>query len=327
MCTHVAVLRKGRIVESGPTRAVLSGPQHPYTRGLIASVPRIAVPGIPPGLDDAAIEAFERGETTRARRGRRADAPGAHRYGEGAGDPRLDGGLPAQARSGHRTTVQGVDLDVHAGEIVALVGESGSGKSTIANVVAGLQKREAGRLTLTGSTALEPTVARRGKAARQAIQFIFQNADTSLNPRRTVRDAVARPVRLFNIRGQSVEAALAEVDLPSSFAERLPGQLSGGQRQRVGIARAMAAEPSLVLADEIVSALDVSVQSSILRLMDRLSGRRTSASSSSPMTSPSYARWPTASWCSTSVASWRRDASATSSARCAIPTRSSCGTR
>jgi peptide/nickel transport system ATP-binding protein len=171
-------------------------------------------------------------------------------------------------------TVEDVDLDVYASEIVALVGESGSGKSTIANVVAGLQEREAGTLTLTGSTALAPAVSRRAKAARQAIQFIFQNADTSLNPRQNVRRAISRPLRLFGVAGQSVEAALTEVGLPASYAERLPGQLSGGQRQRVGIARAVVAQPALVLADEIVSALDVSVQSSILRLMDRLAHER-----------------------------------------------------
>jgi peptide/nickel transport system ATP-binding protein len=270
MCTHVAVMRKGRIVESGPTPDVLSRPQHPYTQGLIASVPRIAVPGIPPSLDDAAIDAFERGEVVEAIKG----GVYVRRTPTGTAKVLEIRDLTVDYRHRHvpgtGPTVQGVDLDVHVGEIVALVGESGSGKSTIANVVAGLQKRESGTLTLTGTTTLEPIVARRTKAVRQAIQFIFQNADTSLNPRRTVRDAVSRPLRLFDIRGHSVEEALAEVDLQSTFSERLPGQLSGGQRQRVGIARAVAAEPSLVLADEIVSALDVSVQSSILRLMDRL---------------------------------------------------------
>ncbi|MFG2106490.1 ABC transporter ATP-binding protein [Micromonospora chersina] len=270
MCTHVAVLRKGRIVESGPTRDVLSRAQHPYTRGLIASVPRIAAPGIPPSLDDAAIDAFDRGEVTDPA----TDTVQVRRAPTGTAKVLEIRNLTVDYRHKHvpgtGPTVQGVDLDVHAGEIVALVGESGSGKSTIANVVAGLQKRETGTLTLASTTALEPTVARRSKAVRQAIQFIFQNADTSLNPRRTVRDAVSRPLRLFDVRGRSVEAALADVELQSSFSERLPGQLSGGQRQRVGIARAVAAEPKLVLADEIVSALDVSVQSSILRLMDRL---------------------------------------------------------
>ncbi|BCY13976.1 ABC transporter ATP-binding protein [Actinoplanes sp. L3-i22] len=266
MCTHIAVLRRGRIVESGPTRDVLSGPRHPYTRGLIASVPRIAVPGIPPSLDDAAID---RGEE-------QTETPLLVRQPPTETATVLEiRGLSVDYRPRHvpgtGPTVQDVDLDVSAGEIVALVGESGSGKSTIANVVAGLQRHEAGTLTLGGDTPLAPTVAKRTRDVRQAVQFIFQNADTSLNPRRTVRDSVNRPLRLFDIRGRSVESALAEVDLAAGYAERLPGQLSGGQRQRVGIARAMAAEPSLVLADEIVSALDVSVQSSILRLMDRLS--------------------------------------------------------
>ncbi|MEV6349144.1 ABC transporter ATP-binding protein [Actinoplanes sp. NPDC051851] len=256
MCTHIAVLRDGRIVESGPTRTVLSEPAHAYTRGLIASVPRIAVPGIPPSIDgtDALTVREAPTGTAKVLEVRDLTVDYRHKHVPGTGP-----------------TVHGVELDVHAGEIVALVGESGSGKSTIANVIAGLQRREAGTLTLSGATTLEPTVARRTKPVRQAVQFIFQNADTSLNPRRTVRNAVDRPLRLFDVRGRSVEKTLAEVDLDGGFAERLPGQLSGGQRQRVGIARAMAAEPTLVLADEIVSALDVSVQSSILRLMDRLS--------------------------------------------------------
>ncbi|WP_125609991.1 ABC transporter ATP-binding protein [Specibacter cremeus] len=268
MCTHVAVLRQGKVVESGPTKDVLAHPSHPYTRGLLASVPRINAPGIPPSLDDAVIDAYERGETLPA-----AESAVYERTAPVGTPPVLTvRGLTVDYnRKPHGApTVLDVDLDVHAGEIVALVGESGSGKSTIANVIAGLQGTKAGVLTLDGETELAATVPRRAKAVRRAIQIIFQNADTSLNPRQTVRDAVNRPLRLFGIRGSSVEAALADVDLPGSFAQRLPGQLSGGQRQRVGIARAVAAGPSLVLADEIVSALDVSVQSSILRLMDRL---------------------------------------------------------
>ncbi|WP_054010101.1 ABC transporter ATP-binding protein [Arthrobacter sp. ERGS1:01] len=271
MCSQVAVLRRGKVVEFGSTRSVLKNPTHPYTKGLLASVPRVTVPGIPPSLDDAAIDAFDNGGDMPV-----VDTELFQRVAPQGTAPVLSiRGLSVdynrKPKPGSAPTVLDVDLDVHAGEIVALVGESGSGKSTIANVVAGLQKRQTGELTLDGTTELAPTVAHRAKGVRRAIQIIFQNADTSLNPRRSVRDAVTRPLRLFNVKGLSAEEALAEVGLPGNFGQRLPGQLSGGQRQRVGIARAVSAGPTLVLADEIVSALDVSVQSSILRLMDRLS--------------------------------------------------------
>ncbi|MFQ4150296.1 ABC transporter ATP-binding protein [Arthrobacter sp. LAPM80] len=270
MCNRIAVMRRGKIVEQGDTTTVLNKPQHPYTQGLLASVPRVTVPGIPPSLDDAAIDAFETDGEMRAV----DNTLYVRQAPEGTELVLSIRGLSVdynrKPKPGSAPTVMDVDLDVHAGEIVALVGESGSGKTTIANVVAGLQSRQAGELTLNGSMELAPTVARRAKGVRRAVQLIFQNADTSLNPRRTVRDAVSRPLRLFNVEGKTAVEALAEVGLPANFTERLPGQLSGGQRQRVGIARAVVAGPSLVLADEIVSALDVSIQSSILRLMDRL---------------------------------------------------------
>ncbi len=270
MCSQVAVLRQGKVVESGATRTVLRNPVHPYTKGLLASVPRISVPGIPPSLDDAAIDAFENGAEMAA-----VDSSLYERVApQGAAPVLTIRGLSVdynrKPKPGSAPTVLDVDLDVHAGEIVALVGESGSGKSTIANVVAGLQGRQSGELMLNSTTELAPSVAHRAKGVRRAVQIIFQNADTSLNPRRTVRDAITRPLRLFKVKGLTAEQALAEVGLPANFTQRLPGQLSGGQRQRVGIARAVSAGPALVLADEIVSALDVSVQSSILRLMDRL---------------------------------------------------------
>ncbi|GHG59904.1 ABC transporter ATP-binding protein [Sinomonas cellulolyticus] len=273
LCSDVAVMRQGRVVESGPTAQVLSRPQHPYTRGLIASIPRIAAPGIPPSLDETVLEAHERGQQAEPRTDVQVRRPpaGTRKVLEIRG---LTVDYRRKPSPGTGPTVEDVDLDIFAGEIVALVGESGSGKSTIANVVAGLQTREAGTLTLEDGEKLGDTASRRPRPIRKAIQMIFQNADTSLNPRHTVGDAVGRPARLFGLRGRSVEAALAEVDLPATFSARLPGQLSGGQRQRVGIARAIVAEPTLVLADEIVSALDVSVQSSILRLMDRLSVER-----------------------------------------------------
>jgi peptide/nickel transport system ATP-binding protein len=271
MCTDVAVLRRGEIVEAGATRDVLANPKHPYTRGLVASVPRIDIPGIPPSMDQDAIDAGE--DWVQDQEVYRRIAP------QEAVPVLSVESLSIDYRRKHipgtGATVQDVSFTVNAGEVVALVGESGSGKSSIANAIAGLQKTAGGRITLAaggaGGGELAKTVSGRPKNLRQAIQLIFQNADTSLNPRQSVQTAIQRPINLFSVKNASVPQALAEVDLPASYAQRLPGQLSGGQRQRVGIARAVAAAPSLVLADEVVSALDVSVQSSILRLMDDLS--------------------------------------------------------
>ncbi|WP_051389421.1 dipeptide ABC transporter ATP-binding protein [Arthrobacter sp. 35W] len=267
MCTDIAVLREGRIVESGATRRVLAQPQHPYTQGLVYSVPRVDVPGIPPSMDTAAIDAGI--QSTGEREVYVRTAPSGTPPVLQVRDLSID--YRRRPVPGTGPTVQGVSFDVNASEIVALVGESGSGKSTIANAIAGLQRTEAGTMVLAGGADLARTVSARPKGIRQAVQLIFQNADTSLNPRKTVHAAIARPLQLFGIKKTTVAQSLAEVDLPLGFAQRLPGQLSGGQRQRVGIARAIAAGPSLVLADEIVSALDVSVQSSILRLMDTMS--------------------------------------------------------
>ncbi|OOP61109.1 hypothetical protein BMF89_13990 [Arthrobacter sp. SRS-W-1-2016] len=278
MCTDIALLRKGAVVESGLTRSILAQPQHAYTRGLIDSVPRIDTPGIPPGMDQAVIDAgtVREGAVELYIRTPPREAKPVLTVRDLTIDYRK------RPVPGTGPTVQDVSFEVNAGEIVALVGESGSGKSTIANAIAGLQKSEGGQMSLTGAGDgsanhresggnLARTVSSRPKRLRQAVQLIFQNADTSLNPRHSVRTAIARPLTLFGVKGATVERALEEVELPASFAQRLPGQLSGGQRQRVGIARAIAAGPSLVLADEVVSALDVSVQSSILRLMDTLS--------------------------------------------------------
>ena len=255
MCTHVAVLHDGELVEFGPTREVLASPVHEYTRGLISSVPRIDRPGIPPAAEhDTLVQRMPPAQSVPVLT---------------VTDLTID--YRRKPTPGSGPTVQGVNLTVNAGEVVALVGESGSGKSTIANAIAGLQKIERGSITLNGGDDLSSTVAKRSKPLRQAVQLIFQNADTSLNPRKSVGAAIQRPISLFGIEGATAQRALTEVHLPESYSERLPGQLSGGQRQRVGIARAIAAAPSLVLADEIVSALDVSVQSSILRLVDDMS--------------------------------------------------------
>lgn len=271
MADEVAVMHDGRIVEQAAVGEVLRRPRHPYTRVLLASAPR---------LDDAGlIEIAEDG--TRTIRPRPE-----------LGDPALvvDGNaVDVTYGRGRRAkrAVAGVDIKIRRGEILALVGESGSGKSTLAWAVAGLHPISAGTLHYTGGSEQDtdyvgqgPTeadlslpVRKRPLDLRRRIQLAFQNADTALNPRVSVGTSLARPLRLFKVVpsdqvGERKRELMTQVDLPDSFLRRLPGQLSGGQRQRVGIARALAGDPSIIVADEITTALDVSVQAQVLRLLD-----------------------------------------------------------
>jgi peptide/nickel transport system ATP-binding protein len=168
------------------------------------------------------------------------------------------------------------DLTFHigSGETFALVGESGSGKSTVARAISGLLAPRAGRMVFDGAE-LPGAVADRRPELRRRIQYIFQNPDASLNPRARVVETLARPLALFfGLRGAgargAIDAALGDVQLDTSYARRFPDELSGGERQRVAIARALVARPDLLICDEILSALDVSVQAGILALLGRL---------------------------------------------------------
>jgi peptide/nickel transport system ATP-binding protein len=172
--------------------------------------------------------------------------------------------------------VDGVSFEIQAGETLALVGESGCGKTTVSRAIAGLIEPTEGVLSYEGEQLAE-TAQKRPRRVRRKLQMVFQNPESSLNPRHTIGAALERPLSLLTDmskqqREERVSELLTMVNLSPSYAERYPRQLSGGEKQRVGIARAFAANPDLVICDEPVSALDVSVQAAILNLFNRLQG-------------------------------------------------------
>ncbi len=249
----VSVIHEGRIVESGPVAGVFRAPQHAYTRQLMAAVPRpeirIAVPEPAPAEPLLQV----RGVSVR--------------YGAEGWLTRLLG-RESQPFYGARD----VSFAVQPGELLGLVGASGSGKSTMAQVISGLRD-------FTGSVRFGGRdFTARGefdRAYRRDVQIVFQHPDSSLNPRQTIGTILSRPLRLYGLCpsgkvAERVRELLEMVLLPADFATRYPHQLSGGQKQRVAIARAFAAEPKLVICDEITAALDVSVQAAVARLLTDL---------------------------------------------------------
>jgi peptide/nickel transport system ATP-binding protein len=306
LADHVAVMYAGRIVERGPRDAIFSTPRHPYTRKLLRAVPDLegkrAVVGIPgraplPGNRpdgcffaprcDLAIDrckesfpeatAFESEHLVHCFRA--ADAPaelptvGEESAATQPGDVVLSV-TSLDAKYGSHQTLHDVEVSVSRNECVALVGESGSGKTTLARCIAGLHSDYTGDVVLD-TKRLPESARKRSSQARKEIQYVFQNPYASLNPRRTVGQTIARQLQLF-FPGSSRDTArrvgdcLERVSLSAGAANRFPDQLSGGERQRVAIARALAAEPSLLVCDEVTSALDVSVQAAIVDLLRQL---------------------------------------------------------
>lgn len=164
-----------------------------------------------------------------------------------------------------------ITIDLPAGQTLAVVGESGSGKSTLARVITGLLPASQGRLTFAGRT-LSPDLGGRTRDDLREIQMIYQMADTAMNPRHTVGTIIGRPLTLyFGLRGEArdkrVQELLDQIEMGEGYADRYPAELSGGQKQRVCIARALAANPKLIICDEVTSALDPLVADGILKLL------------------------------------------------------------
>jgi peptide/nickel transport system ATP-binding protein len=189
---------------------------------------------------------------------------------------------------GGQSVLEGITLGLRFGETLAVVGESGSGKSTLLRAISGLLRPSAGEVRLHSAardlppTTLEPNVEGRQLETLRRIQFVFQNPRSSLNPRHTVSQILSRPLQLYwnwspKRRRDRVAELLDSVRLDRGYLDRLPSQLSGGEQQRVAIARAFAAEPDLLLCDEVTSALDVSVRASVIELLERLREERGTA--------------------------------------------------
>ncbi|MEZ5793216.1 dipeptide ABC transporter ATP-binding protein [Albidovulum sp.] len=257
VCDDLLVMRRSKLVESGRVGDIIRAPKHEYTARLIASHPdRLParpldeVPDAAPLVEARSVEI---------------------RYGERSLADLITG------REGGFVAVRDVSFGVRPGESLGIVGESGSGKTTLARALVGLVKPGSGTLMFDGKPA-DPTGPGRIAYLRD-MQLIYQHPYEALNPRMSVQSAIAEPLRRHRLCPRDRVAArvrdlMAQVDLAPDLVERLPGQLSGGQCQRVAIARALAFDPRVLIADEVTSALDVTLQAQVLALLARLQKER-----------------------------------------------------
>lgn len=243
---HILVLKNGQMVEYGATEQIISDPQHDYTKALMAAAhlmpDEIHAPSVISGDEAPLLQV--RGVTA----------------GYGVNQDII--------------ALRDIDLTIQAGETVGVIGESGSGKTTLGRLISGLMGAKEGGVYLDGQQ-LQHSVAKRSREELRQIQFAFQMADVALNPRQRLNKILSRPMMFYRGLSQSeankeVARLLERVDLPTEFAWRFPPELSGGQRQRVNLARALAAEPRLIICDEITSALDTIVAQQILDLLEDL---------------------------------------------------------
>ncbi len=245
MADRIAVLKHGKVCEEGPAAQILDAPTDTYTRQLLA-----------------AARPAQRPATAQV------EAPLLTVSGVTAGYGKLRKGIP------EIPVLQDVSFTLGRGETLGVIGESGSGKSTLARVIAGLLPRANGSVQVDGEELPKGLIGRSRDDFRR-IQLVFQNADTALNPAQTVGQILARPLALFHgLKGAAAQSRVEElldlIRLPGEVASRRSFELSGGQKQRVNLARALAAEPELLLCDEVTSALDTVVGAAILELIDEL---------------------------------------------------------
>jgi len=311
LVSSIAVMYAGRIVEAGPTARVFGEPAHPYTRGLIAAVPSPERAEPLAGIDGQQPRPGRRGDgcsfaarcayaiascatevpepvivAGRSVRCLRAQDIQAARPERAPAQPEVapSPGTPVlsvrgvTARYGGVPVLSDVGLEVPPRACVAVVGESGSGKTTLARCVAGLHGDWAGEIVFDGIP-LAGKARQRDQDQLRRVQYIFQNPYGSLNPRKTVGQIIDQQLeQLTDLprrdRSARVAEVLADVALGGDFMSRYPGQLSGGERQRVAVARALAAQPDLLICDEVTSSLDVSVQAAIVALLRQIQQER-----------------------------------------------------
>jgi glutathione transport system ATP-binding protein len=283
MADHVVVMWKGRKVEEGPVREIFANPQHPYTQALLSAVPK---------LGSMTGEAFPKRLPLTILQDGKPTVVGEERIQDTVKTGttpllsvkdlyvRFDIKKNLFGKATHRlSAVQKVSFDIHPGETLALVGESGSGKSTIGRTIQQLQTAMSGDIAFNGRTFSSMSAAERFRL-RQDVQYIFQDPFASLDPRKTVGFSIAEPINTHSLISDSkavrrrVDELLERVGLTSDVATRYPHEFSGGQRQRVCIARALASDPKLIIADEALSALDVSIQAQIINLFMDLQAER-----------------------------------------------------